>query len=214
MSRRRCEQTRAVHLWLAFARTFSRSFHAAAPRRRTLMIAIAAYSPLFYVEIFAIRIARFRENVRKFDRIALCTKGGMSVTPIRPGFDDPQTYAINGAGMAVHRELGRGFLESVYQAALEIELRLRAIPFKREVHLPVRYRDHLLSVYFKADFVCFDRVIVEVKALDAIGPIEQAQAINYLKVTGFERAVILNFGTPSLQHRRIVQNLKNDPVKR
>ena len=138
----------------------------------------------------------------------------MSITPIRPGFDDPQTYAINGAAMAVHRELGRGFLESVYQEALAIELTLREIPFKREVHLPVRYRGHLLSVFFKADFVCFDQVIVEVKALESIGPIEQAQAINYLKVTGYERAVILNFGTPSLQHKRIVENLKDDPVKR
>lgn len=138
----------------------------------------------------------------------------MSVTPMRPSFNDPQTYAINGAAMAVHRELGRGFLESVYQEALAVEFEIRGIPFKREVHLPVRYRDRMLAVFFKADFVCFDDIIVEVKAIDALGPIDEAQAINYLKVTDKERAVLLNFGTPSLEHRRIVFNLKNDPVKR
>jgi GxxExxY protein len=71
----------------------------------------------------------------------------------------------------------------------------------------------MLSVFFKADYICFDRVIVEIKALDGIGPIEESQAINYLKVTGFERALVLNFGGPSLQYRRIVHNLKEDPVK-
>ena len=108
-------------------------------------------------------------------------KGGMPATPLRPRFNDPQTYAINGAAMAVHRELGHGFLESVYQEALAVELDIRGIPFKREVQLPVRYRDRMLRVFFKADFVCFDQVIVEVKALDAIGPIDESQAINYLK---------------------------------
>ena len=137
----------------------------------------------------------------------------MSVTPMRP-FNDRQTYAINGAAMAVHRELGRGFLESVYQEALAVEFEIRGIPFQREVHLPVRYRDRMLRVFFKADFVCFDGVIVEVKAIDALGPLHEAQVINYLKITdNKERAVLLNFGTPSLEHRRIVFNLKNDPVK-
>jgi GxxExxY protein len=138
----------------------------------------------------------------------------MSITPIRPGFDDPQTYAINGAAMAVHRELGCGYLEAVYQQALTIELTYRDIPFKREVRLPVRYKHQVLTVCYKADFVCFDRVLVEVKALDAIGPLEEAQALNYLKATGFERIVILNFGSPSLQFRRIVHKLKDDPLKR
>jgi GxxExxY protein len=81
------------------------------------------------------------------------------------------------------------------------------------VHLPVRYRDRLLPVFFKADFVCFDGILVEVKALAALGPVEDAQVINYLKVTGYERAVLLNFGTPSLEHRRIVHKLKDDPAK-
>jgi GxxExxY protein len=138
----------------------------------------------------------------------------MSTIPIRPGFDDPQTYAINGAAMAVHRELGCGYLEAVYQQALAIELTHRDIPFRREVRLPIRYKKQVLTVFYKADFVCFDRVVVEVKALDAIGPLEEAQALNYLKATGFERIVVLNFGSPSLQFRRIVHNLKDDPLKR
>lgn len=116
--------------------------------------------------------------------------------------------------MAVHRELGCGYLEAVYQHALAIELTYRDIPFKREVRLPIRYKNEVLTVCYKADYVCFDRVLVEVKALDAIGPLEEAQALNYLKATGFERIVILNFGSPSLQFRRIVHKLKDDPRKR
>jgi GxxExxY protein len=137
----------------------------------------------------------------------------MSPTPLRP-FDVPQTYAMNGAAMAVHRELEPEFLESVCQEALAIEFEIRGIPFKREVHLPVRYRDRMLRLFFKADFACYDDIIVEVKAIDGLGPIHDAQAFNYLKITDKERAVLLNFGTPSLEHRRIVLNLKNDPVKR
>jgi GxxExxY protein len=137
----------------------------------------------------------------------------MSVTPNRSGFNDPQTYAINGAAMAVHRELGRGFLESVYQEALAIEFTLRGIPFTREVHLPVYYREQRLAAYFIADYVCFDQVIVEVKAIDAVAPIHEAQVLNYLKITKYERGLLLNFGTPSLERRRIVLNLKNDPLR-
>ena len=138
----------------------------------------------------------------------------MSVTPIRPEFDDPQTYAIIGAAMAVHRELGCGFLEPVYREAFAIELRAREMPFEREVRLPVRYRDHLLPVFYKADFVCFNDIIVELKALQAIGSHDKAQAMNYLKATNFERALLVNFGAASLQHQRIVNNLRLDPVKR
>jgi GxxExxY protein len=138
----------------------------------------------------------------------------MSVTPIRPGFDDPQTYAIIGAAMTVHRELGCGFLEAVYREAFPIELHAREIPFDREVRLPVHYRDHLLPVFYKADFVCFSEIFVELKAVHAIGQHDQAQVMNYLKAANFRRALLLNFGGPSLEHRRIVNNLKADPVKR
>lgn len=127
-------------------------------------------------------------------------------------FDDPQTYAIIGAAMAVHRELGCGFLEAVSREAFTIELEERRIPFAREVRLPVRYRDRVLPLSYTVDFICYGEILVELKALHAIGPIEVAQVINYLRVAGRSRGLLLNFGAPSLQHRRLVSDLANDPV--
>jgi GxxExxY protein len=127
-------------------------------------------------------------------------------------FDDPQTYRIIGAAMAVHRELGCGFLEAVSREALTIELRQRRIPFVREARLPVHYRDRLLPLFYQVDFICYDEILVELKALRAIGPIEEAQLINYLRVARRSRGLVLNFGARTLQHRRLVLNLTNDPV--
>jgi GxxExxY protein len=132
----------------------------------------------------------------------------------RPGFDDPQTYEIIGAGMAVHRELGCGFLEHVNREAFTIELEQRGIPFVREAPLPVRYRHRLLPVFYKVDFICYGEILVELKALQVIGPIEQAQLINYLRVAHRSRGLLLNFGAPSFQHRRIVLDLSDDPANR
>jgi GxxExxY protein len=117
---------------------------------------------------------------------------------------DPQTYAIIGACMAVHSELGHGFLEAVYQEALTIELRERRIPFAREKPLPVTYRGALLDTHYKADFICYDAVIVELKALSGLDSAHDAQVINYLKATGIERGLLINFGTPKLQYKRFV----------
>ena len=117
---------------------------------------------------------------------------------------DPETFAIIGAAMEVHRELKHGLLEAVYQDALEVEFRLRGIVFEREKLLRVHYKGQVLNSYYKADFVCFGSVIVECKALSQIGGVEDAQVINYLRITGLERAVLLNFGTPSLQYKRLV----------
>ena len=125
----------------------------------------------------------------------------------RDPFDDPQTYAIIGAAMEVHRALGSGFLESVYRRALAIECGMRGIPFVAEVPVDVTYKAHVLAVGFRADFICYESVIVEVKALAALSNIEHTQVINYLKATGLHRAVLLNFGTASLQYRRIVWHL-------
>lgn len=121
---------------------------------------------------------------------------------------DEQTYAIIGAAMAVHRELGHGFLEAVYQEALAIELHRRQIPFQREVYIPVHYDGVELTTHCQADFVCFDSVIVELKALQNLSGTEEAQVINYLKASNRQRALLLNFGSRSLQHKRLVFNLR------
>ena len=124
---------------------------------------------------------------------------------------DPRTYAIIGAAMEVHRELGPGFLEAVYAEALAIELELRGVPFEREVALPVSYKGRRLDVGYRADFVCFDGgVIVETKAMAALMGIEEAQVINYLKATGIQTGLLLNFGRESLNYKRLVRT-RNRP---
>jgi GxxExxY protein len=122
--------------------------------------------------------------------------------------NDPQTYAIIGAAMAVHQELGPGFLESVYHEALAIEFELRGIPYIHEVDLPISYKGRPLQKIYRADFVCFTDIVVELKALSAIGGTEKAQVINYLKATNFDRGLLLNFGAASLQYERLVNKWK------
>ena len=117
---------------------------------------------------------------------------------------DPRTYAIIGAAIEVHKHLGCGFLESVYQEALAIELGLREIPFRREVRLPVSYKGQVLVTRFCADFICFDSLVVELKALAHMSGNEEAQLINYLKATRYKVGLLLNFGARSLEHRRFV----------
>lgn len=117
---------------------------------------------------------------------------------------DPQTHALIGAAMEVHRQLGPGFLEPVYQEAFGIELAARGIPFVPQMELPVYYKGQKLSCVYKADFVCFDSVIIELKALKALTSVEQAQLLNYLKATRLERGLLINFGRPSLDFKRLV----------
>src|SRR6188474_3503365 len=117
---------------------------------------------------------------------------------------DPQTYAIIGAAMEIHRQLGHGFLEAVYQDAAVIEFPLKQIPFEKEVALPVKYKNILLPIQYRADFVCFSEIIVEFKALSKLSTVEEAQLLNYLKATGMQRGLLINFGAPSLQCKRLV----------
>ncbi len=117
---------------------------------------------------------------------------------------DDQTHAIIGAALEAHRRLGQGFLEAVYQEALAIELEERGVPFRREVAIPIVYRDRTLTCGYRADFVCYDDVIVELKAIRQVTDIERAQVINYLKATGLSRALLLNFGATSLEHKRFL----------
>ncbi|MGH9905611.1 MAG: GxxExxY protein [Pyrinomonadaceae bacterium] len=117
---------------------------------------------------------------------------------------DPRTYAIIGAAMEVHRQLGCGFLETVYQEALKIELVDRSIPFRQQLEFRVNYKGHELGAYYKPDFICFDEVVVELKALGRLSSVEDSQIINYLKVTGLHTGLLLNFGSRSLEQRRFV----------
>ena len=117
---------------------------------------------------------------------------------------DTQTYAILGAAIEVHRHLGSGFLEAVYQAALEIELRRRQIPFVREAPLSIAYKGVTLACGYKADFVCFGEIIVELKVLPRLSNVEQAQLLNYLKATGLRRGLLINFGGQRIETKRLV----------
>jgi GxxExxY protein len=114
------------------------------------------------------------------------------------------SYAIIGAAMEVHRVLGPGFLEAVYQAALAHELTLRGIPFEQFKRLPVYYKGVLVGEY-EADFVVEEKIILEIKAMSKLHPKHKAQAHHYLAATGLRLAILINFGASSLQHQRIVK---------
>ena len=126
---------------------------------------------------------------------------------------DPQSHAIIGAAMEVHRELGFGFLEAVYQCALALEFQERNIPFKAEVVVPVRYKGKLLTCGYRADFICFEDLLVETKAITELTRVDDAQLINELKATGLQRGLLLNFGAPSLQFKRLVMTASGNPRK-
>ncbi len=121
---------------------------------------------------------------------------------------DPETYAIIGAAMAVHNELGHGFLEAVYQEALAIEFERLKIPFVKETKIEVNYRGKILSASYRTDFICFNTILVELKALQKLTGIEEAQVINYLKATGLSKALLINFGESQLKYKRLVFNLR------
>jgi GxxExxY protein len=115
-----------------------------------------------------------------------------------------RTHAIIGTAMDIHRQLGCGFLEAVSQEAFQHELMERNIQFEREAHIPVFYKGSRLATDYRADFICFGLVVVELKAIQQLSGTEEAQVINYLKATGKEVGLLLNFGTKSLEFRRFV----------
>ncbi len=122
----------------------------------------------------------------------------------RPAFNDPQTFAILGAAMAAHRQLGHGFLENVYREALATTFGAHGVPFAAEAVLPVLYEGQRLRTSFRADFICYGQVIVEVKALASVTGPEHAQVLNYLKASGLNRGLLINFGAHRLEWRRFV----------
>ena len=108
--------------------------------------------------------------------------------------------------MAVHRELGCGFLEAIYQEALEYEFQLRNIPYVREKQLDVLYKGRFLDKKYQVDFICYESIIVELKALSELNSIHQSQLINYLKATDLKLGLLVNFGQRSLESKRLVNN--------
>ena len=114
-----------------------------------------------------------------------------------------ESYDIIGAALEVHSQLGCGFTEPVYQEALAEELRLRNIPFEREKVFTVTYKGKELSKDFRVDFVCFNKIIVELKAVSDFAEEHVAQVYNYLKVTGMQLGLLINFGKTSLEYKRL-----------
>ena len=116
-----------------------------------------------------------------------------------------EVYAIMGAAFAVHNELGAGFLEAVYQEAMETELISRNVPFMPQHPVAIKYKGQTLASHYYADLLCYDSIIVELKALRNMGGIEEAQILNYLKATGLKLGLLINFGKhPKLEWKRLV----------
>ena len=113
-----------------------------------------------------------------------------------------KSYFIIGAAMEVHKVLGCGFLESVYQEALAMEPTERHIPYEREKQLDIYYKGILLDKKFYADFICYDDIILEIKAVTELIPVHRAQLLNYLKATKKRLGILINFGETSLRYER------------
>ena len=111
---------------------------------------------------------------------------------------------IGGAAMKVHSTLGCGFTEKVYQDALAVEFNRSGIPFLREVELHVVYNNVELPTTYIPDFICYDKIIVELKAVRELDDMHRSQAYNYAKVSGYQLALLINFGEPSLTYERLV----------
>ena len=116
-----------------------------------------------------------------------------------------ETYAVIGAAMDVYYRLGCGFAEPVYQEALGLEFGLRRIPFVAQTKLHIKYKDFILKKFYRADFVCFEKIIVEIKAQTALTGVDWAQVLNYMKASGFRVGLLFNFGSAqTLEKKRII----------
>ena len=117
-----------------------------------------------------------------------------------------EVFEIIGAAIEVHKELGHGFLEAVYQEAVQIELTQRNIPFEAQRSLRIRYKDQMLKKEYVADFICYGKIIAELKALDELTGKEESQLLNYLKVTGLRVGLLINFGSVGkLEWKRFIK---------
>lgn len=116
-----------------------------------------------------------------------------------------ECYKINGALYEVHKELGPGLLEKVYQESFERELKLQGIPFEREKSFTILYKGEALEQKYIADFVIYDKIVVELKAVDELLPVHTAQVINYLAITGYKLGLLVNFNAEKVKPERIVR---------
>jgi GxxExxY protein len=121
-----------------------------------------------------------------------------------------ESYKIVGICMRVHSNLGAGFLEAVYEEALEKELNKEKIPFQKQVKLELYYDNQKMNKTYRADFICYDKIILEIKAVSNMPTAFYAQLRNYLRCTKMKLGILINFGQPSLQYKRIL-NSKSSP---
>ncbi len=119
---------------------------------------------------------------------------------------EDETYKIIGAAMKVHSVLGPGFTEKVYQEALAVEFADRGIPFVREREIHAVYKGIVLQGTFIPDFICYDKIIVELKAVKELDDVHRSQAMNYAKVGGYKLSLLVNFGKASLEKERFAVN--------
>jgi GxxExxY protein len=117
---------------------------------------------------------------------------------------EKESYQIIGACIEVHKELGPGFLEAVYQEVLTIEFSKQNIPFCREKELRLFYKNVSLQKKYKVDFICYDKIIIEVKALSSLITEHESQLINYLRATKLKVGILINFGEKSLKYKRLI----------
>jgi len=115
------------------------------------------------------------------------------------------THSIIGAALEVHKTLGHGFLEPVYQEALAYEFDFSGIPYVKESPLRIHYKDIILGKSYIADFVCYDKIIVECKAVERLLPEHESQVLNYLNATGYRLGLLINFGSPKIEIKRIIK---------
>ena len=122
-----------------------------------------------------------------------------------------ESWNIRGAALEVHKELGCGFLEKVYQDALEIEFKRMGIPYEREKHIVIKYKGETIDHEYYADFVCYGKIIVELKAVKELHDVHKAQVVNYLRATDMALGLLFNFGEKSLKTERLV-NFKSSAI--
>jgi len=121
-----------------------------------------------------------------------------------------ESFKIIGACMKVHNELGTGFLEAVYEEALEIEFHKQQIPYQKQVRLHLNYEGQQLKKMYRADFICYDKIILELKVVQNVPIVFYKQLKNYLKATNLELGILINFGESSLTYKRILNNPHSD----